>query len=182
MKNAIKTSAMILATCWAVGCSPGEKNQEVEVQTPAEVKQEKKEVPDSFDAGFVDGMVGKAFNNYIEISQSLVQSDLEDAKAAASNLAETFEVERDELKSIAQKMSEAEDLDTFRKYFEEFTLASESMFSESLSSGTIYKKFCPMAFDSKGAYWLSDAEEINNPYFGEKMLHCGKVEKVITKK
>jgi Cu(I)/Ag(I) efflux system membrane fusion protein len=27
--------------------------------------------------------------------------------------------------------------------------------------------------DNKGAYWLSEIEEIRNPYFGEKMLSCG---------
>jgi len=35
--------------------------------------------------------------------------------------------------------------------------------------------FCPMAFDNAGAYWLSDTNAIANPYFGHKMLKCGKV-------
>ena len=30
-----------------------------------------------------------------------------------------------------------------------------------------------MAFDNKGAYWLSEEKEIRNPYFGSKMLTCG---------
>ena len=30
-----------------------------------------------------------------------------------------------------------------------------------------------MAFNNEGAYWLSDAEQIRNPYFGDKMLTCG---------
>jgi Cu(I)/Ag(I) efflux system membrane fusion protein len=33
-----------------------------------------------------------------------------------------------------------------------------------------------MAFDNKGAYWLSNVSEIKNPYFGEKMLTCGSVQ------
>jgi hypothetical protein len=48
-----------------------------------------------------------------------------------------------------------------------------------LGTGVIYKQFCPMAFDNKGAYWLSSNEEIMNPYFGDKMLHCGKVEETV---
>jgi hypothetical protein len=32
-----------------------------------------------------------------------------------------------------------------------------------------------MAFDDKGAYWLSAESEIKNPYFGKKMLECGEV-------
>ncbi len=43
------------------------------------------------------------------------------------------------------------------------------------NKATIYQQFCPMAFDDKGAFWLSDKKEIRNPYFGDKMLKCGKV-------
>ncbi len=39
----------------------------------------------------------------------------------------------------------------------------------------IYQEFCPMAYNEKGAYWLSDESEIKNPYFGKKMLECGEV-------
>jgi Cu(I)/Ag(I) efflux system membrane fusion protein len=38
-----------------------------------------------------------------------------------------------------------------------------------------YYQFCPMAFNDRGAYWLSAADSIMNPYFGNKMLHCGEV-------
>jgi Cu(I)/Ag(I) efflux system membrane fusion protein len=36
-----------------------------------------------------------------------------------------------------------------------------------------------MAFNDKGAYWLSDKEAIRNPYFGDKMLTCGSVEETL---
>jgi Cu(I)/Ag(I) efflux system membrane fusion protein len=39
-----------------------------------------------------------------------------------------------------------------------------------------YRQYCPMAFDFKGAFWLSDSDEILNPYFGDAMLTCGNVE------
>lgn len=39
----------------------------------------------------------------------------------------------------------------------------------------VYYLFCPMAFDDKGAYWLSHESQIRNPYFGKKMLTCGNV-------
>jgi len=38
-----------------------------------------------------------------------------------------------------------------------------------------YEIFCPMAFDNKGAFWMQSTEQINNPYFGEKMLGCGEI-------
>ena len=45
-----------------------------------------------------------------------------------------------------------------------------------LKNGGVYKQYCPMAFNDKGAYWLSEEEEIKNPYFGKKMLECGEVQ------
>lgn len=39
--------------------------------------------------------------------------------------------------------------------------------------GVIYQQFCPMTDDGKGGYWLSDSEEIANPYFGDQMHNCG---------
>ena len=42
-----------------------------------------------------------------------------------------------------------------------------------LKNAKVYHQYCPMAFNEKGAYWLSDDAEIKNPYFGKKMLECG---------
>ncbi|NJN26228.1 MAG: DUF3347 domain-containing protein [Cyclobacteriaceae bacterium] len=38
-----------------------------------------------------------------------------------------------------------------------------------------------MAFNDEGAFWLSKEEEIYNPYFGDKMLKCGRMEEKIIK-
>ncbi len=40
-----------------------------------------------------------------------------------------------------------------------------------------YYQYCPMAFDDKGAYWISDTKAIRNPYFGDMMLKCGETKK-----
>lgn len=36
-----------------------------------------------------------------------------------------------------------------------------------------YIQHCPMAFNNRGADWLSFEEDILNPYFGDEMLTCG---------
>jgi hypothetical protein len=36
-----------------------------------------------------------------------------------------------------------------------------------------------MANRGKGAIWLSETKEIKNPYFGSKMMTCGKMQKQI---
>ena len=48
-----------------------------------------------------------------------------------------------------------------------------------IATGKLYYQYCPMAFNNKGAYWLSNEEAIRNPYFGDKMLKCGLVERDI---
>jgi Cu(I)/Ag(I) efflux system membrane fusion protein len=47
------------------------------------------------------------------------------------------------------------------------------------SSQPVYYQYCPMAFDNKGAYWLSESKKISNPYFGQAMLTCGETKEVI---
>jgi len=37
--------------------------------------------------------------------------------------------------------------------------------------GTLYKQFCPMY--GAGSHWISDSEEIANPYYGDQMHNCG---------
>ncbi len=39
----------------------------------------------------------------------------------------------------------------------------------------VYQQYCPMAFENTGAAWLSNSTEIQNPYFGNKMLTCGEL-------
>ncbi len=63
-----------------------------------------------------------------------------------------------------------------RIYFE---VVSRNMYamlkSVELKNAHVYHQFCPMAFNDKGAYWLSGESEVLNPYFGKKMLECGEV-------
>ena len=44
-----------------------------------------------------------------------------------------------------------------------------------IRNAKIYHEMCPMAFNDKGATWLSSESDIKNPYFGKKMLECGEV-------
>ena len=44
-----------------------------------------------------------------------------------------------------------------------------------LKQGNLFAIFCPMAFEGKGAYWISDSKTVQNPYFGSKMPACGEV-------
>jgi hypothetical protein len=168
------------AILFFAACST-ENQQSAEVKSTEEVKTEQENTADIADLSFVDELTGKAFQNYLKIEAALFNSDLDAAKAAANELAETFGSEREAMKEVAQKMADAEDLDALRIHFYSFSMEAEEFFSDALSTGTIYKQYCPMAFENEGAFWIADVKDINNPYFGERMAHCGKTVETFTK-
>ncbi|WNJ16449.1 efflux RND transporter periplasmic adaptor subunit [Pontibacter sp. G13] len=76
-----------------------------------------------------------------------------------------------------ESLAQLEDLPAQRK---RFTHVSNAMIELAATFGfgemPIYVQFCPMANNDRGGYWLSDEEEVLNPYFGDQMLHCGWVD------
>lgn len=61
---------------------------------------------------------------------------------------------------------------------EHFEMLSNDVYDlvKSVGGGqTLYKDFCPMFNNKKGAIWLSETKEIKNPYLGKKMPDCGEV-------
>ena len=166
------------AIIFFAACST-ESPQSVDVNSSEEVKTEQETTADIADVSFVDEITGKAFQNYLQIEEALFNSDLDVAKATANELAETIGSERKAMKELALKMADDDDLDALRTHFYLFSMEAEEFFSDALSAGTIYKQYCPMAFENEGAFWIADVKEINNPYFGERMAHCGKTVEVI---
>lgn len=78
------------------------------------------------------------------------------------------------LNSAIKAIASESDIEKQRFEFSNFNNAfykSLKMFG--IENETAYYQFCPMAFDNKGGYWLSETEEIRNPYFGDMMLSCG---------
>ena len=153
----------------------------VEINSPTEATQETEKVADIADVEFSDGLIGKVWHNYLEIKMALTESDVEQVQEIADSMAETFSEEMEVLKSLSLRMSETDDIEAQRELFAQFTEEAGSLFEAALSEGTIYKKFCPMAFNNKGAYWFADIKEIYNPYFGEKMLKSGSIVETIAR-
>lgn len=65
---------------------------------------------------------------------------------------------------------------------EHFDLLSNDMYDLVKAFGSekvLYKDFCPMYNNKKGAFWISDIKEIKNPYYGKAMPNCGSVKEEI---
>lgn len=181
MKTKFYIIIVAMALIVTASCKENKNRQDAKMETPEEVEQQKEKTPDIADASFVDGMTGKAWHNYLQVRSALVNSEARGVQIAAGNLAESFGEERTQLKSLAMQMVKAGDIEMQRKLFSDFGKEIEPLFKEGLVGGTIYKQFCPMAFNNSGGYWFSDVDEIRNPYFGDKMLKCGKVTETISK-
>ncbi|WP_047418632.1 DUF3347 domain-containing protein [Cellulophaga sp. Hel_I_12] len=68
-------------------------------------------------------------------------------------------------------------IDHQREHFKTLSKDITDMVSITGTKNTLYEQFCPM-YD-KGSAWLSASNEVRNPYYGSKMLKCGKVQKTI---
>ncbi len=79
-------------------------------------------------------------------------------------------------KTEAIMATKAEAIEEKRKQFSD---VSDAVFKvatlANLRNAGVYRQYCPMAFNDKGAYWLSAETDIKNPYFGKKMMECGEV-------
>lgn len=130
---------------------------------------------------FNDPKVASVYQSYIDLKTALVNSD---ANAAANEAAKLQTALAnvgvdEEVLMASQSMTESKDVEAQREGFVIVTQAVEKMLDGAIESGVIYKQYCPMAFDFKGGYWLSNSNEIYNPYYGDKMLRCGKVDSEI---
>ncbi|WP_053337284.1 efflux RND transporter periplasmic adaptor subunit [Microscilla marina] len=85
-----------------------------------------------------------------------------------------------QIKTATKAINKAKNVEKQRTHFEQLSnILIAVVKSFGVNEITLYKQYCPMAFDNRGAFWLSDKEEIRNPYFGDKMLKCGSIKETI---
>ena len=131
-----------------------------------------------------DDQLNAVYQHYIHLSTALVNSDVAEAKAAANAIEAGARELQDgaAIASSAAKITNASDIEVQRAAYEDLSNQMISKVKSSgLSNGEVYVQYCPMAFDDKGASWLSSNKEIRNPYFGDKMLTCGEIKETIKK-
>jgi len=175
MKTLVKSTILAMALIAMTSC----KKNTQEAKT---TRTEEKEISaDATAQTFENEMTGKVWDTYLELKTAFVKSDLMAVQSSASNIASILTEDTADLKNLAQQMADSDDLEKQRELFSKFTDKAGTMFKEALASGTMYKQFCPMAFNNTGAFWYSDMAEIRNPYFGDRMLKCGAVKETIKK-
>jgi len=136
------------------------------------------------------------FTDYLTIKDALVNDDNKLAQTAAITFQENLEkvdmkLLKDpkshnvwmpilkELKASSSSISNLDNIKTQREHFISLSINVTKSIETFGVNKKIYKQFCPMANNDKGAFWLSIDENIKNPYFGDMMLKCGSVETIL---
>lgn len=136
------------------------------------------------------------FDQYILLKNAFVQSDVKKANKAAQEVQKSLtKVDMKlltddthmqwmdilgnldkQIKLIISSGKIEEQRTAFSEFSNQFYKAIKTF---GLMGKTTYYQFCPMAFDNKGAYWLSESKTIRNPYFGDKMMDCGETKETL---
>ena len=131
-------------------------------------------------------------DQYLKMKEALVASNAQQASAAASEMLNTLkswdgndlEIAQREfyqkrsagIRDQLQLMVGNNDIIKQRDHFARLSKPMTELVSAmGTGKGSLYYQYCPMAFDNKGGYWLSDSKEIRNPFYPEEMLTCGRV-------
>ncbi len=129
-------------------------------------------------------------SNYLQLKNAFVKDNTNDAATAGKALEATFKT-FDKSGLTAEQKKTFEDIESDAREHaehiganagklahqrEHFDMLSKDMYDlvKAFGAGqTLYKDFCPMYNDNKGAIWLSETKEIKNPYLGKAMPTCG---------
>ncbi|MFD1768778.1 DUF3347 domain-containing protein [Sphingobacterium suaedae] len=159
-----------------------------ETSSGSDAKAEKKETQNFSIAPIVA--------DYLSLKNALVSDDDKAAASAAKKLLATWNkidmkaiptdkqneyIEiADDAKEQAEHIGEnAGNMEHQREHLVALSEDLKDLINLFGSSQTLYQDHCPMFDDGKGAVWFSESKEIKNPYYGSKMMNCGKVEKTI---
>jgi Cu(I)/Ag(I) efflux system membrane fusion protein len=176
-------------------------NRDVKVKQNLEVEENPEQlqlnVPDFVSATpeAFQSQLQSVVNQYFVLKDELVASRQDEALEAAAALLSSLEsvdmslladephmywmARLKEIEEHAEAIANTDNIDEQRKFFK--TL-SEGLIRSAKAFGTaekLYVQYCPMADDDQGANWLSQSEEVRNPYYGNMMLTCGNVEEII---
>ena len=138
------------------------------------------------------GVIKEIVSDYLQLKNAFTNDNTNDAATAGKALEAAFKA-FDKSALTADQVKIFEDIEADAREHaehiganagkiehqrEHFDLLSKDMYDlvKALGAGqTLYKDFCPMYNDNKGAIWLSESKDIKNPYFGKAMSSCGTV-------
>lgn len=157
-----RIGSLFLVAVLAAACASGPDAGDAEAQKAAP-QEEAQEAESSASRQEVSPLL----QHYVGLSQALAADQLEEARKAASDLAQATQ---GEIAQLARQAAESADLAAMRQ---SFIALSEKVIGQEIDLGPYKVAFCPMANDNQGARWVQKDGPIRNPYYGAEMLECG---------
>jgi hypothetical protein len=161
-----------------------------EVITPVEVK-----AFENVDASIKTQLNGLV-TDYFALNQALIEDNQDGAKIASKKLSETinkfdmtklrgeqmdfYHLQVAQLIEGLEGIAASADIEETRT---DLSTVSESIYAlvkaYHPNESALYVQFCPMAKNGSGATWVSNTNEISNPYMGQRMLKCGRTQETL---
>ncbi len=152
--------------------------------------------------------VDRAIDAYLNMKNAFIESDtaainthaamfinlldsipVQELKKDTALIFETVQSNIEDVKANVQSLISQSEIEEMRKDFSMVTELMYPAFFKAINyeGKSLYLQNCPMAFgEDKGANWISNSEEVINPYLGKQhpkykstMLHCGEVKDTI---
>ena len=140
--------------------------------------------------------IKEIISTYLQLKNALTKDNTTDAATAGTALEAAFKNFDKTVLTVAQKkIFEDVEVDArehaehigknggnIEHQREHFEILSNDIYDLVKTFGggqVLYKVFCPMYNNNKGAFWISETKEIKNPYFGKAMLTCGNIKEEI---
>ena len=205
LKSTLGVAAIAFITLTAVSCNDSKKEQSRTDGDHSEMGMDEMHSTEGHDnadghhdgekmtmAMNGDGTSQVVLNDYFKLKDALVADDNGKAKEFGSTMAKTLsnldiakysDTQKATLKDIVEDAIEHAEhiakspIDHQREHFKMLSKDMTDMVAITGTENTLYEQFCPM-YDG-GTAWLSMSKDIKNPYYGSKMLNCGKVQKEI---
>ena len=198
MKNIIVGFAIAATSLIACNNNKAADTKSTEVHNDAPKPGAAQKAPDTpVTTPTVAFPVKEIIAGYLQLKNALTKDNGKDAATAGNTIVATLTTV--DMKSLTKEQTKiyvdiADDLKENAEHIganagkiehqrEHFVMLSKDVADliKTFGNGgqTLYKDYCPMANDGKGATWISELKEIKNPYQGSKMLTCGSVKETI---
>ncbi|MFH6943392.1 DUF3347 domain-containing protein [Flavobacterium sp.] len=178
MKKLIKTGIPISVIFLLIACGNNEnKKKEIPQKNKTSIVIPKESV-----VKINDDILNAIYSQYAHLTVALTQDNVAEAKLAANAIeAGAREISNNSnLAASAAAIVSAPNIEKQRAAYSNLSNEMVGLLKKAgMAQAELYVEYCPMAFDNKGAVWISSTKEVRNPYFGEKMLKCGEVKETI---
>lgn len=127
---------------------------------------------------WADHKVAAIYTGYIALKDALVNTNTEAAQRAAAALKADLSVYKgcESTALTAGEIALAKDIKSQRIAFTSLSADVIALFKHAdINKGSIFVQHCPMANNGDGGDWLAAEKKIENPYYGDEMMDCGRV-------